>query len=364
MLKFDRICLPRDNFNLDLDVEIDNNVTGIFGHSGAGKTSLLHLLAGLAKPASGSIVFNGRELVNVEKKIFVPPHRRRFGLAFQEARLFPHMTVRKNLLFGQKYLPRDCKVPDFDDIVDLLELRHLLDSHPAFISGGEKQRAALGRALLSSPEMLLLDEPFSAVDIVLRKHIFPFLWKIRSSLDIPMLIISHDLPDILKLTDRLLLIDSGKVIGHDSIGSLVCESQAFNVLKHSGIVSVIDLVVDEIIGKDALVTAPGEDRSAFKVYASYVPDLEVGRKLKVSIAPEDVILSAEPIYNTSARNTIKGRVVRAIEAPGRSICQIDIGLGRVIYAEVTRESFHKLDIFRGAEIYCLIKANSVIISPI
>ncbi len=364
-LELKEVRLPRDNFELNISADVNANVTGIFGSSGAGKTSLMHLLAGLERPTGGSITFNGRELANADTKKFVPMHKRRIGMVFQEARLFPHMTVKKNLLFGQKYLSSDRPRPDFDEIVDMLELRHLLNSRPGNISGGESQRVALARALLCSPELLLLDEPFSAVDFALRKNIFPFLWRIRTSLGIPMLVISHDLPDILKLTDNLLLVDHGQVAGHGPISSLVLEKSSFNLIKDSGIVSVLDMEVMDFEDSDAVILSPGgQEKEAFKLYASHEPDLKIGQSLKVSIAPEDVILCEEPVFGTSARNMLPGTIIRAVEAPGRSICLIDIGAGQTLFAEVTRESFKSLDITPGNRIYCMIKANSVILSKV
>lgn len=356
-LEFCGIELPRDNFTLKIDTVVNDDITGIFGHSGAGKTSLLHLISGLERPAAGRLSFNGRVLVDVANKTWVPPHKRRIGMVFQHSRLFPHMNVRKNLLFGRQFLRDKSSNNCFDEVVKLLELETLLDSNPLRISGGESQRVALGRALLCAPELLLLDEPFSAVDFALRRQILPFLWRIRAHFDIPMLVISHDLPDILQLTDKLILLGHGRLTGHGSLRDLVSDRESFGLLGNSGLVSVFDLEIRGFEDSDTMVLSVGADMP--KIYSSFHSAIPVGSKVKASIAPEDVLLSLSPLNETSARNIVPGTVVEILENPGRTLCQVDIGAGSLLLAEITHSSFLRLGIKPGSRIYCLFKANAI-----
>jgi molybdate transport system ATP-binding protein len=212
------IVLERKHFNVEIAERFHNGITGIFGQSGAGKTSLLQAVAGLARPRGGCIVSDGRVLFDAARHINLPIEQRNVGYVFQEGRLFPHLTVEKNLRYGMKKGRERRAV--FDEVVALLKLDHLLGCRPRAISGGERQRTALGRALLSSPDMLLLDEPFSAVDMPLRRQILPFIRKVQQTFHLPTLVVSHDLPDLLKLTRTLCIIHEGRCIGHGDCDSL------------------------------------------------------------------------------------------------------------------------------------------------
>ncbi len=361
-LEFSGVKLPRHNFTLELDVNIDDEVTGVFGHSGAGKTSLLHLVAGLERPAAGRLTFNGRIFFDMEKRLWVPPHRRRIGMVFQNARLFPHLDVRKNLLFATRFMKEKTGTAYFEEIVSLLELGPLLDHAPAKISGGEAQRVALGRALLSCPEMLLLDEPFSAIDMVLRRQILPFLWRIRQHFNIPMLVISHDLPDILRLTDKLLLLDSGAVVGKGALADLAMRHDFFSAAGHASTLNVFELEVVALENDDCLVLSENT-ASPLTLYGVTRPGLKPGCRVKAAIAPDDVLISLTDANPTSARNMLPGRILRVSEHPSRTFCQIDLGGDRVILAEITRDSLRRLDLRIGARVSCMFKASSIDILP-
>ena len=210
------VTLPRNRFDLDLSCTLEQQTTGIFGPSGAGKTSLFNLIAGIEKPERGQIVLNGRELVNSETGTHVPMHKRGIGVVFQENLLFPHLTIRENLLFGLRYRSTKKKAL-FDDVVGIMHLGDHLEEFPHRLSGGEQQRTAIGRALLASPELLLMDEPFNALDSGLRLSILPYLKTLQQELQIPMLVISHDIGDILRLTRSILFISRGRAVGPDEI---------------------------------------------------------------------------------------------------------------------------------------------------
>ncbi len=207
--------LKRGDFNFDVSGSYDRHITAVFGPSGAGKTTLIRLLAGLIKPDSGKIILNDRVLTDTDKKTHVPVNKRAMGIVFQDQLLFPHMTVKQNLCFGAKYTAK--KTLKLEEVVKLLGLSDLLDCYPGSISGGEQQRTAIGRALMCAPEILLLDEPFNAVDYSLRSDILMYLKRLRDQLDIPMIVISHDPADLKQLADTVQLIRKGRSGGYGNI---------------------------------------------------------------------------------------------------------------------------------------------------
>lgn len=200
----------RGCFELIAQQAINSTLTGIFGPSGSGKTSLLENICGLTKPDKGKIIFNEKTFYSDSDETFVVPQNRKVGIVFQDIRIFPHMDVNKNLEYGLKLLPAGEKKLSFSEIVQLLELENFLKRNPESLSGGEKQRVAIGRALLCSPDLLLLDEPFSALDHGMRQTILPYLARIEKALGIPMVIVSHHLPDLKQLTEKILFIENGK----------------------------------------------------------------------------------------------------------------------------------------------------------
>ena len=200
-----------------LDVAFDSGggLTAIVGPSGAGKTTLLHLVAGLLRPDRGVVRLDGEPLVDTTSREWRPPHRRRIGYVTQESRLFPHMTVRQNVRYGQWFLkPADRRL-GFDPVVALLDLGPLLVRRPSRLSGGEQQRVALARALLTSPRLLLLDEPLSAVDVERRREILPYLDRVRTELTIPMIYVTHAIAEVTNRAERILTMDEGRIISVD-----------------------------------------------------------------------------------------------------------------------------------------------------
>lgn len=201
----------RGNFNLQIHETLTAPVTGLFGPSGCGKSTLLALMAGLLTPARGSITLRGRVLFDSTQHINLPSHQRRIGLVFQDGQLFPHLNVRHNLLYGYRNLTADQRHFELDTVVGLLELAPLLARKPRQLSGGEQQRVALGRALLYSPDLLLLDEPLSALDKDLKSQILPFLARLRD-VGIPMLYVTHSFDEIAYLTETWLTMEEGRIV--------------------------------------------------------------------------------------------------------------------------------------------------------
>ncbi|WP_288401259.1 ATP-binding cassette domain-containing protein [uncultured Acinetobacter sp.] len=197
------IKLKQGQFDLDQRFQSDQSVIGLFGASGSGKTTILHSIAGLVTPQAGWIKIKNQTWFNQAQKINLATQQRRIGLVFQDAQLFPHKNVKQNLLFGFKHIQPQQRQFEVDYIIDLLKLEHLIERMPIKLSGGEKQRVALGRALLYSPQLLLLDEPLSALDAAHKAEIIPFFQRVKQELGIPMIYVSHDKSEIEQLTHEI-----------------------------------------------------------------------------------------------------------------------------------------------------------------
>lgn len=221
-------------FVLKVDVTCACPVTAIFGPSGAGKTAILNLVSGLMRPDSGEIALDGVPIFHAEKGVDLPPEQRRIGHVFQDDLLFPHLSARQNLAYGYQFLAPSERKFHPDAIADLLELTALLDRKPASLSGGERQRVALGRAILTSPKLLLLDEPLAALDRELKDRIMPYLRHIRTDLGIPMLYVSHAVGEILQLTERVIVLNRGRVLAHGAFSSVAHQPQILPLLKAHG----------------------------------------------------------------------------------------------------------------------------------
>ena len=210
MLSFD-LGYARGDFRLSANATIGSGVTGICGPSGSGKSTLLLLIAGLLSPSSGTIKAGDEVLVDIEQRKIVPAWERHFGLVFQDGQLFPHLTVRSNLLYGFERIASHMRRLDLQAVAELLEITHLLDRRPALLSGGERQRVALGRALLYSPRLLLLDEPLSSLDERLKQQILPFLKRIKEETHVPMLYVTHARAEVEYLADQVMTMDRGNL---------------------------------------------------------------------------------------------------------------------------------------------------------
>jgi len=199
--------------SIEVEVQFvsEGGVTALFGRSGAGKTSLVNIICGLIRPDRAHISLDGDVLVDTERHIYVPRHRRRIGYIFQEGRLFPHLTVRQNLLYGWWFTPAPKRFGDFELVVELLGIGHLLRRRPGRLSGGEKQRVAIGRALLSSPRLLLMDEPLASLDDARKDEILPYLERLRDEIKVPIIYVSHSVAEVTRLATTIVVIVNGRV---------------------------------------------------------------------------------------------------------------------------------------------------------
>jgi molybdate transport system ATP-binding protein len=234
--------------------QTERGITALFGPSGAGKTSIVNMLAGLRRPDTGHILVNSRCLFDSTKGIDLPVHRRRIGYVFQDGRLLPHLSVRANLNFGLRLTPPERRYISFDAVVDLLGIGHLLDRRPAKLSGGEKQRVAIGRALLTSPELLLMDEPLASLDSARKSEVLPFIRRLGREFRVPIIYVSHALEEILNIADHLVVLEGGRVMVSGSVGSILTVEQVSQ--NHCGLAGV-HLSVDS-----PLLAAAGKSASA------------------------------------------------------------------------------------------------------
>ncbi len=351
------IILPRKNFDVIIKESFSDGITGIFGPSGSGKTSLLQSISGLATPHSGRITIGGRVVFDSEKKINIPVNKRNIGYVFQEGRLFPHMTVESNLLYGLKKTTNP-KV-SFDEVVELLNLGHLLKSKPAQISGGERQRTALGRSLLSSPDILLLDEPFSAVDMSLRNQILPFIIRIQQKVNVPILVVSHDLPDILKLTSTIFVVKGGSCIGHGEYYDLLKEKAISNIFGAGTIVNSIDMTVLNTNPNNGLTMLgwKAKESEVLITCEKSKANYREGQKIKIFINADDIALSTEKSNTISIQNQVHGTILEIINKDSTLLCIIDAGFKLVV--EITAESQRRMGIYKGGSIWCLFKSVAI-----
>jgi len=356
MIKVD-IKLRRDNFDVRINETFKDGITGIFGPSGSGKTSLLHSIAGLAKPYEGEIIINNKKVYSTTEHIHVPVEKRNIGYVFQEGRLFPHMTVEKNLLYGVK------KVSDgslgFTEVVEMLNLKHVLKSKPSNISGGERQRTALGRSLLSSPDLLLLDEPFSAVDAGLRDQILPFLFKIHKTVNIPILVVSHDITDLLKLTQQLFLIQSGRCLGHDDYLQLLKKKEVQHIINSKALINAVTMKVTKTNTETGLsVLAYNGSSNEIKVLCEKCrTEYKPGEEIKIFIRSDDIALSTEKLNGITIQNQLKGIITDIIERESIRLILVDVGFPLVV--EITSESLKRMEMAVGRTVYCLFKSVAI-----
>jgi len=356
VLEFD-IKLQRNNFNFNVKAEIEDGITGVYGPSGHGKTTLLNTISGLVKPDSGYININGTKVFDSDNHICVSAKDRKVGYVFQDVRLFPHLSILKNLKYGYDIELK--KQIDFDEVVNVLNISNLLVKKPSECSGGEKQRVAIGRALLSGAQILIMDEPFSAVDVTLRSSIIPFLKTINERFDIPMLIVSHDLPDLLSLTNNLLLLKNGQIKAFGKFQELILQESNIDLIKGAGMYNVFNLFV--------FASLPAKDIVLMKSYTSDLqvqvllqPNqnrVEIGKQLKVLIRPEDISISLKQVKHISLRNQIPGKIEKIFSKDGLSFCLVNAG--EKILVEITEASLRNMNLETGKTVYCLFKSAAL-----
>lgn len=340
------------DFRLDARFQSEGRLTALFGPSGSGKTTLVNIIGGLIRPDAGRVSVKGRTLVDTAQGTFVPRHRRRIGYVFQEARLFPHLSVRQNLLFGRWFSPRRERTADFDSIVQLLGVGHLLSRWPSTLSGGEKQRVAIGRALLSDPHLLLMDEPLASLDEDRKTEIYPYIERLRDEGNVPMVLVSHSVPEIARLATSIVVLSNGQVTASGPASEILRHTRLFpqtGPAEAGALVETRVLRHEEAYGLTILQAAAG----MLTVSRLALP---VGAPVRVRLRARDIILSLDPPQGLSALNVLPGIITALEEVGGASVdVSLDCG-GDSVVAGVTRKSVERLGLKVGLPVQAIIKS--------
>lgn len=350
------VALKADAFDLDVAFRNATGIICLFGRSGAGKTMTINLIAGLARPDRGQIVLDGRTLVNTETGVFVPPHRRRVGLVFQDARLFPHLSVKQNLVYGRRFASSADRRVDFDQAVETLGLGHLLGRRPTRLSGGEKQRVAIGRALLAAPALLLMDEPLASLDAERKFEILPLIESLRDRFSIPIVYVSHAVEEVVRLASTVVVLENGRVTAAGPVGDVLgpgLKGTSLSRFERSSVLTCTVSSIDEAYGLSKLSHPAGK---VWVVGRSGPP----GQEMRVVIKSTDIALAREPGRDISMRNTLKGTVadLETDEGPFAGVA-IDLEGRDRLFALATRKAIDELGIVLGARVFALIKTAAL-----
>lgn len=326
--------------------------TVAFGPSGAGKSLLLAAIAGLQRPDRGRIEIGGEVLFDSANNIDIAVEDRRIGFVFQEARLFPHLSVCANLEYGQRRRGDSPAHARFDDIVDLLGIGALLDRRPAGLSGGEKQRVAIGRALLSNPRVLLLDEPLAALDDPRKAEILPFIERLRDEIGLPMLYVTHAMDEVTRIADHLVLLEQGQVAAAGRLEALTSRLDLPLLIDRADAGTI---VIGEIAGHDV-------ERGITHVKAGsadfQLPHIElpIGHSVRLRVLARDVAIATQRPEGLSVQNVLGGMVTGMIERPNRrALLSVDVG-GAALLALLTADSVHRLHLQPGQQVFALVKS--------
>jgi len=347
-----KISLPLAPFTLEVDVEIRGQVTAVFGPSGAGKTSLLDLVAGLRRADSAFIQIDERVLTDTSRGVLVPSRHRGIGYVPQDLALFPHLSVRQNLLYGQKTNGLANPTFTFERVTEVLEIQSVVQRRVTELSGGEKQRVALARALLSSPQLLLLDEPLASLDLPLRARIIPYLGRIRDEFRVPMLYVTHDRFETLALADEMIVLVNGKVAQTGLVQELFSRPANLAVAGVLAVESILKGCVLRIEKGLAMITV------GTTVLTAVDQDLPANaRDVYACIRAENVVLFKGNDYSTSARNQLPA-IVRSLGSDG-PLVRVELDCGFPLTALLTKQSCEEMKLNPGDRVTAQVKAQHV-----
>jgi molybdate transport system ATP-binding protein len=340
-------------FTLDVAFTAPAGVTVLFGPSGSGKSSVIQAVAGLSRPDKGHVKLDGEVLMDSASGRWLPPRARRLGTIFQDARLFPHMSVARNLAYGARFAPRDAVALPRDRVIDMLGIGDLLERRPHSLSGGEKQRVAIGRALLAAPRMILADEPLAALDEARKAEILPYFERLRDELDIPILYVSHAAAEVARLATTVVVLEQGRVrrvgpaaevLGDPEITPM--GSGAAGAMLEARVVTHHPDGLSELDADGLRLLLPRVAR-------------DPGATLRIHVEAQDVMLARRRPEDISALNVlpVTVRSIRMGDGPG-ALVQLDAG-GNLLLARITRRSVAAMGLAEGQEIFAVLKAVSV-----
>ncbi|MCG3267942.1 molybdenum ABC transporter ATP-binding protein [Yoonia sp. I 8.24] len=336
-----------EDFDLDVMFEAPDGVTAVFGKSGSGKTTLVNAIAGLTRPDAGRIAVHGQVLFDHAARINIPVAKRRVGYVFQDARLFPHMSVQRNLSYGGDH--------DAARIIDMLGLGALLDRRPAGLSGGERQRVALGRALMCDPQILLMDEPLAALDAARKAEILPYIARLRDETRVPIIYVSHDVSEVARLATTVVVLDAGRVAVAGPVGQVLSRPDLVPLLGTRAAGAVIETrVAGRLLDDDLTELKFSGGRLLMPGHLG-----ALGQALRLRIPAQDVILSREAPKGISALNVLPVTITDIVSGRGPGTA---VGLRAgddQLLARVTRRSAGRMELAVGMQIFAIIKATAV-----
>ncbi|NBD29456.1 MAG: molybdenum ABC transporter ATP-binding protein [Alphaproteobacteria bacterium] len=349
------VALQQELSGLRLDVafEAPAGLTVLFGRSGAGKTSIVNAVAGLSRPQAGRVVVDGRVLLDTRAGICLPPHRRRIGYIFQEGRLFPHMTVRRNLGYGARFAPRGAPREDMARVVEMLGIGDLLDRRPGALSGGEKQRVAIGRALLAAPRLILADEPLAALDEARKAEILPYFERLRDEVNVPVVYVSHAASEVGRLATSVVALQDGTVLRRGPAAEVLGDPAVLPTgAREAGAILTARVLRHHEDGLTEL------EAGAVPLFLPRL-DRAAGTPVRLRIAAHDVILARDEPRGLSALNILPGRVaeLRPGAGPGVMVA-LDTDAGRVL-ARITERSAAAMGLAPGIALHAIVKSVSV-----
>ncbi|KQP94792.1 molybdenum ABC transporter ATP-binding protein [Methylobacterium sp. Leaf113] len=347
------LALKRDAFHLDAAFTAPPGLTVLFGRSGSGKSTVIACMAGLVRPDRGRIALDDQILLDTVRNIHVPTHRRRIGTVFQEARLIPHLSVRRNLAYGRWFARglRDAAGLEPGAVIDLLGIGHLLDRQVVGLSGGESQRVAIGRALLSRPRLLLMDEPLAALDAERKAEILPLIERLRDIAGLPIVYVSHAVSEVARLANTIVVLEGGRIAAAGPAEAILRRGDlgAFHAAQAG---ALLDMVVE------ADVPNAGLTRLSGRAGRLLVPRLSqaVGTTVRIHVPARDVLLSLDDPRGLSARNRLCGHVSALHDqAEGAVLVEVDCS-GAVLSARLTRASVQDLSLAPGTPVFAIIKS--------
>lgn len=354
-----RVQLRKRRGDFDLDVDFSAPMPGVsalFGRSGCGKSTLISMIAGLLTPDAGTIQLGDEVLFDSARGLSVDARHRRIGVVFQDARLFPHLSVLGNLRYGARRLPRGAATPiGFDDVVNLLGLGSLTARRPHELSGGEKQRVALGRALLAQPRLLLLDEPLAALDLARREEVLPYFERLRDAFAIPILYVSHQFDEVLRLATRVVLLDNGRVVAEGDIAAVSRDSRLRAIVGPESVGAVVSGHVESVDAAGMASLRVGDSRLNVEFEGA-----NLDQRVQIQVLARDVIVATERPRGLSVRNVVAARVLSLTPDVGRAVLvELDIGGAARVLARITERSSQELGLTVGQEVWALMKAVSL-----
>ena len=348
-----------DDFSLNCKCKFDTGITAIFGPSGSGKSTLLNCIMGFTNPDAGYLSLNGIELYNSETKLNQKLENRNMGYVFQDLMLFPNMNVEKNINYGQKFSNNPSRIPT-ENIIQTLKISPLMKRGINNLSGGEMQRVALARALKTSPSILLLDEPLSALDANLRTTLITYLKSVNEQLSIPIVCISHSLSDVISFSDSIYVLREGKNIGHINTMQTQTYPQLFSSNDFEGFENILTgIIISQ--NSDSSVIIESNNKQFVAVGSEFKED----QKVTLVINASDILIATENQINISARNSIESKIVKIQKTHSNVLvyCQLDKNNSENYLAvQITFDALKKLNLLEGQKIYLIIKASSILVN--